>query len=361
MQKYIIIGLVVIFLGLIFVFQGNKIDLPEGESVEVGVMNEEGSHADSSNANEEDEEAVDGTNNTKSDIKTLEQSMRTIYETDGVKHSVPIEEIRQGCFGRDCIPSVDDPVFVSVKEADKLLPDDTIGIGLVHNGETRFYPFNMLVTKEIVNDVVGGDALAVTYCPLCGTGIVFEREIDGKVLEFGVSGMLWQSNLLMYNREENEEDISLWSQVLGEAVLGVHTGTKLPIIRSDIVRYTNWREGHPKTTVLNTGRIGDPYGGDYYRVARSFEPDFNESESPLPPMAQVLGIEIDGQYKAYDQGVLKIGTTQDTFAGRNLEVTRNETGEVRIKDADSGEEITIVSGFWFSWFAVHPETELYTK
>ncbi len=162
---------------------------------------------------------------TESDVVKNVISKRQLLTTDGVLHSVPIDDIKQGCFGRDCIPSVDDPKFISIKEADDLLPDDTVGIGLEYKGEERFYPFNMLVTKEIVNDFVAGDALVVTYCPLCGTGIVFDRTINGEVVEFGVSGMLWQSNLLMYNRDSDEANVSLWSQVLGESVLGKHTGT----------------------------------------------------------------------------------------------------------------------------------------
>jgi hypothetical protein len=286
-------------------------------------------------------------------------SERQILVTDGVKHSIPIDEIRQGCFGRDCIPSVDDPAFITANEADDVLPDDTVGIGLVHKGEKRFYPFNMLVTREIVNDTVSGDPLAVTYCPLCGTGVVFRREVSGKIFEFGVSGMLWQSNLLMYNREPNEEMVSLWSQVLGEAVLGTFTGTRLPLVPSDIVRYTDWRTKHPGTQVLNTGRIGDPYGGDYYSVARSFRPNFNEENSVLSPTAQVSGVDIDGQFKAYLNNALVVGTTVDTFANRTITIEKSSIGELRMFTGAEKTPLPYISGFWFSWVAVHPETEVY--
>jgi hypothetical protein len=295
---------------------------------------------------------------------TAEKSTRQIFVTEGVKHSIPTEEIRQGCFGRDCIPSVDNPSFISIADADVLFDregesyEHVIGMGLVFNGEERFYPFNMLVTREIVNDVVGGQPLVITYCPLCGTGIVFNREFDGKVFEFGVSGMLWQSNLLMYNREANEENISLWSQVLGEAVLGTHTGTKLAIVASDVVRYSDWRTGHPNSKVLDTGRIGDPYNGDYYGVARGFQPNFEEASSPIAPTAYVFGIEVDGQFKGYARDSLRVGITNDTFAGHSIAIEKSGDGIVRIfKD---GEDIPVpmVTGFWFSWAAAHPETEL---
>lgn len=278
--------------------------------------------------------------------------------TDNVRHSIPIEEIRQGCFRQDCIPSVDDPEFVSVSEANNILPDDTIGIGLSYKGVERFYPFNMLVTREIVNDTVAGDPLLVTYCPLCGTGVVFDRTVDGEVYEFGVSGMLWQSNLLMYNRASSINDRNLWSQVLGEAVVGNKTGTKLTILLSNVVRYTDWRGDHPDGEVLDTGFVGDPYGGDYYGVARNFRPNFDETDTPLDPSAYVFGIEIDGAFTAYPREELPVGSITDTLNGVTVTVTKTDSDEVTITDSE-GDIVPIVTGFWFSWIAAHPETNLW--
>lgn len=341
--------ILIVVAASLFIFINNRsFDLPEGETMPLRETTEVVL-----------QEIIEGGDEQLSEAKETRLSMREIFVTDTVKHSIPIGEIRQGCFGRDCIPSVDNPVFISRKEADDLLPEDTVGIGLVYNGETRFYPFNMLVTREIVNDELGGHPVAVTYCPLCGTGIVFDRRVGDKTFEFGVSGMLWQSNLLMYNREENEEEISLWSQVLGEGVLGVHTGTVLNIISSDVVRYTEWRKTHPNTEVLNTGRIGDPYNGDYYGVARHFRPDFDEATSPLSPTAYVFGIQMDGQFKAYPDTALEVGTTEDVFVGKDLRIEKENNGVVRIFEEGSSAPLEIVTGFWFSWVAAHPETELY--
>ena len=278
--------------------------------------------------------------------------------TENVKHSIPIEEIRQGCFRQDCIPSVDNPTFVSVSEANDILPDDTVGIALSYKGVERFYPFNMLVTREIVNDVVAGDPLLITYCPLCGTGIVFDRKVDGTTFEFGVSGMLWQSNLLMYNRTANLSDRNLWSQVLGEAVVGPDTGTKLAILPSDIMKYTVWREDNTGGEVLNTGRIGDPYGGDYYGVASRFSPNFDEANSALDPSAYVFGVEVEGSFKAYPRDALPFGVTTDTISGTTLTITKSENGNVTIVD-ETGTTVPDIEGFWFSWVAAHPDTELW--
>jgi hypothetical protein len=221
----------------------------------------------------------------------------------------------------------------------------------------------VLVWHEIVNDRIGDTPLLVTYCPLCRTSIVFERRVGGEVQEFGVSGRLWQSNLLMYNRADTQENESLWSQVLGEAVLGPHTGETLTIVPSDTVTYGAWKNAHPDTQVLSreTG-TARPYGrdpyGDYYTSDRvSFGADFNDDR--LHPKAFVLGIEIDGQFKAYEKDALPVGTTVDTFAGEEITIEKTENGEVRMFKDNRQTPVPQVGGFWFSWLAVHPETQLY--
>ena len=300
-------------------------------------------------------------------------SSRTVYRSDSISlplsgsaptedvtHIIPIDEIKRGCFRQDCIPSVDDPSFISVTEADAVLPSESIGIALEYKGETRFYPFPMLETHELVNDVVAGDPLLISYCPLCGTGIVFDRTIDGEAVEFGVSGMLWQSNLLMYNRAEDLRDRNLWSQVLGEAVVGERAGESLSIIPSNIVRFANWKDRHPDAQVLTTGTPRDPYNGDYYGVARNFQPDYHEGDSPLPPTAYVYGIEVNGEFMAYPDSALPVGSLSDTVGGETVHIDKAEDGTVTITD-DSGAVIPDVEGFWFSWVAAHPQTSLWSN
>lgn len=281
--------------------------------------------------------------------------------TDGTRHSIPLEEILSGGPGKDGIPSIDNPSFISRTEAEAFLDDSDPGIGLTVSGESRFYPYRILVWHEIVNDTVSGKPVLVTYCPLCATGIVFERRVDGVEQEFGVSGKLWQSNLLMYNRAKNEKDESLWSQVLGEAVVGVHTGKKLAIIPSDIVRWGDWKKLQPDASVLsqNTGVLRsyglDPYGDYYTSDSVSFGASFRDTR--LHPKALIAGIEVDDTYKAYSLNALPVGETKDTFAGKALTIEKDSAGRLTIL-AD-GERIPHIPSFWFSWLAVHPETELY--
>ncbi|MDC1205260.1 DUF3179 domain-containing protein [Candidatus Pacebacteria bacterium] len=359
MTKHILLG--VLFIIIIFVTVSFFRSGDSGSAVNVRSVSNE--------TNSEGKLPVTITGNTE--VNTMSQRELFIADqitlplagsapTENVTHSIPIDEIRQGCFQQDCIPSVDDPKFVSVTEANKLLPEDTIGVALSYKEVDRFYPFNMLVTREIVNDVVADDPLLVTYCPLCGTGIVFDRSVNGVVYEFGVSGMLWQSNLLMYNRAPEIEDRNLWSQVLGEAVVGESAGTKLRVVPSDIMKYVDWAIQNSEGIVLNTGRIGDPYGGDYYGVARRFAPDFDETSSPLDPSAYVYGIEVGDTFKAYPSEELPVGVTTDTIGTQVVTITKSDSGLVVFAN-EAGEQLVDIEGFWFSWIAAHPETELWSK
>ena len=145
-----------------------------------------------------------------------------VITTDGVKHIVPLDKIRSGGPPKDGIPSIDNPKFVNANEAE-FVSDNDVVIGLEINGEIKAYPLSILVWHEIVNDNVGDIPVAVTYCPLCFTNQVFERTIDGNEVEFGTSGKLYNSNLVMYDRLTE----SYWSQALGTAIVGELAGHEL--------------------------------------------------------------------------------------------------------------------------------------
>jgi len=341
-----IIILIALLGGYLVYRQSNQFEIPKGTTTPLVTEEEKQEPVVSSDKKE----------------KEVMKSTREILITDGVKHSIPLGEILSGGPPKDGIPSIDGPQFISTKDADEFLDDDSIGLGLSLNGEIRFYPYQILVWHEIVNDNIAGDRVLVTYCPLCGTAIVFDPE--GK--EFGVSGKLWQSNLLMYDRTGDEDTESLWSQVLGESVLGPETGTRLSVISSDTVRYSEWKKAHPETKVLSrdTGSLRtygvDPYG-DYYTDIGTIFPTKADNDDRLHPKELVLGVEIDNQFKAYQEDLLPVGETLDTFAGKTLRIEKSESGEIRIFNSENGEEIFIIRGFWFSWLAVHPESELYLK
>lgn len=288
---------------------------------------------------------------------------RKIFITDGVKHSVSLDEILSGGPSKDGIPSIDKPIFLSIADTDKWLNDGEAGQGLCVGEDCRFYPYQIIVWHEIVNDIVGGQPVLVTYCPLCATGIVFDRTLDGKAVEFGTSGKLWQSNLVMYNRTDDPKKESLWSQVLGEAIVGEFTGTKLNVVSSDVIKYADWKKLHPNTKILSkdTGTIRnygyDPYSDYYTSNDVSFGASFNDQR--LHPKEFVLGIQINGKYKAYHSAALAAGETKDTFNGETIFIIKKPEGEIRMFKGAGREPLPYIGGFWFSWLAVHPQSELF--
>jgi len=301
------------------------------------------------------------------DIETLTEKSRIVEKeimiTDGVKHTLPLDEILSGCPSKDCIPSIDNPVFETVNDANDWLSEDDIGLALSIDGTERFYPYRILVTHEIVNDTINGKRVLVTYCPLCFTGIVFDPVVKGERVEFGVSGKLWNSNLLMYDRKTD----TLWSQVTAEAVVGEQTGAELDVIPSDITKFGLWSNEHPTGESLSrdTGRFSTyksiPYGGDLTNI-KPFFPLSNEDDR-LPETAFVLGIVLDGQAKAYlFDAVKNAGKIEDSFAGHSIVASYSaDTDAVRIfEKLEDGtlERLPSIPVFWFSWAATHPETEL---
>lgn len=290
-------------------------------------------------------------------------STKEIMVTDGTKHSVPLNEILGGGPPKDGIPSIDQPKFFSIAEAGKFLKDTDPGIALSIDGVDRFYPFQILVWHEIVNDTINGKRVLVTYCPLCLSGIVFDPVVNGERVEFGTSGKLWNSNLVMYDRKTE----SLWSQILGEAIVGEMTGTQLKVLPSDMVRYGNFKELNPNGAVLSrdTGTTRfygqDPYG-DYYTTPGTYFP-VGKKDDRLNDKDFILGIVVNSKAKAYwPEAVKKASEVEDRFEGKTI-IARyeKEIDAVRLfeKKADGAvERINPFGAFWFSWVAAHPDTEL---
>lgn len=288
---------------------------------------------------------------------------REIMITDGTKHSVPLGEILGGGPPKDGIPSIDKPEFISLSEANKFFNDNEPGIALNIDGAKRFYPFQILVWHEIVNDTINGKRVLVTYCPLCLSGIIFDPVVNGERVEFGTSGKLWNSNLVMYDRKTD----SLWSQILGEAIVGEMTGTQLKVLPSDMVRFGDFKKLNPDGAVLsrNTGATRfygqDPYG-DYYTTPGTYFP-VSKKDDRLNEKDFILGIVVNGKAKAYwPEAVKKAGEIEDRFEEKNI-IARyeKEIDAVRLfeKKADGAlVRINPFSAFWFSWAAAHPDTEL---
>ncbi|WP_428327155.1 DUF3179 domain-containing protein [Nitrosopumilus sp.] len=320
-----------------------------------------------------------------------------MMETDGVKHLIPLDKIKGGGPPKDGIPSIDDPVFAPVSDSQFMSDSDTV-IGLEINGEAKAYPLFILVWHEIVNDRVGDVPVSVTYCPLCYTNQVFERIIDGQEVEFGTSGKLYNSNLLMYDRFTD----SYWSQALGIAVKGELTGYQLNLVPFDVITWGDWKQLHPDTLVLttDTGHLRsyatDPYGNYYTEPRIMFPVEHNDDR--MHPKEIIIGFNQDEISKAFKQNDIEseivindsVGTIPvmliSLYSENSRAFERTLNGEVlnfqfsngKIIDIQSNSEwnydglaisgqyagkqlerLPIEPGFWFEWIAFHPQTLVY--
>ena len=283
-------------------------------------------------------------------------------DPSGMKYIVDPDKIVGGGPPKDGIPSIDNPKFVPLKEAEQWIEDNELVLGIIYKGVKRVYPLQIMVWHEIVNDTIAGDPLLITYCPLCGSGVAFERVINRETVEFGTSGKLYNSNLGMYDRKTD----TYWSQIDGLAIVGELTGMKLKMVRIDTVTWGEWKKAHPDSEVLSqdTGfsrAYGtDPYGG-YYESDFILFPVENEDDR-IHSKTVVFGVEINSAFKAYREDDLKqVKVIEDTVGGVNIRIERENAGTIMATNLDTGEEIIAERGFWFAWYAFHPETGLYSR
>ena len=276
------------------------------------------------------------------------------------KHSVPVDQILSGGPGKDGIPAILKPVFLPASEAAFLRDDDRV-LGISRGGQAKAYPIKILNWHEIVNDTIGDKPVVVTYCPLCGTGIGFEGVIQGRPHTFGVSGLLYQSDLVMYDHQTE----SLWSQISMDAIAGPMTGTKLTHLYLAHTTWGEWRAEHPATLVLST-KTGhfrdydrDPYLGYAQRAELMF--DTTHVDRRYHSKEWVLGVEIEGAFKAYPFAELKKlkGPLTDHLNGRALTIRFNPRAQSAVATDANGKPIPAVMAFWFAWYAFHPETQVF--
>ena len=245
------------------------------------------------------------------------------------------------------VPAILTPRFVPTGEATFLQDADRV-LGLTLGAEAKAYPIKILNWHEIVNDTVGGTAVVVTYCPLCGTGIAFEATLQGDRHTFGVSGLLYQSDLLMYDHQTE----SLWSQISMHAVAGPLTGQRLTPIFLEHTTWAAWRTAHPTTLVLST-KTGsfrnydrDPYTG--YAENRELFFDTAHFDPSYHPKEWVVGIELNGVAKAYPFAeIKKIGSPISDQLGRQaITIHFNpQTRSASVTDAD-GRPLPSMMAYW---------------
>ncbi len=273
--------------------------------------------------------------------------LRGGLKTNTAKTSIALEKILDGGPGKDGIPALTNPAFVSQTEAKKFLKDEMEGIKVTVGKTTRFYPYNILVWHEIVNDVVEGKPLVVTFCPLCGSAIVFDAEGE----TFGVSGKLYESNLLMYDKSTE----SLWSQIIGEAVVGERMGAKLSIYPSQVISFKDLKMRYKGAQVLSakTGYSRDysfyPYGG-YNESPDTIFP-VSVKDNRFPAKEIMYAVNIGNASAAFKFKDLSENPAMLTVGSQKITVIKKD-GEVEAKD-ESGKIIPGYYAMWFSWAAHH--------
>jgi hypothetical protein len=328
----------------------------------------------------------------------------------GVPAKIRLEEIVSGGVRLDGIPSLDDPPMVPASRARYLRPDELV-FGVELGGEARAYPHRFLSWHEMLNDVVGGRPVTLSYCTLCGTGILYSGtpratgEAAPEDRTFGTSGLLYRSNKLMYDRRS----FNLWSNITGEAVVGdlAAAGARLEVLPMTLTTWSEWSAEHPGTTVLDLGGVEKamshlpfrydykPGAADTARRGVSF-PVWQKSER-LARDAEVFALEINGAPKAYPvDGLLARGVVHDELGGIGIVLVANpesgairayqdggrrfrrggtafelvdETGavwkvtEAALEPAAGGTALPRLArghvAYWFGWYGFYPHTEVW--
>ncbi|MCK5410701.1 MAG: DUF3179 domain-containing protein [Gemmatimonadota bacterium] len=339
------------------------------------------------------------------------------WKTDFSKISVPPEEIVSGGPPKDGIPAIDEPSFESASEADRWLEDSDPVIVVEHGGEVKAYPLAILIWHEIVNDNVGGQPVAVTYCPLCNTALAFDRSVAGHILDFGTTGRLRHSDLIMYDRQTE----TWWQQAVGTAIVGELMGTELELVPANTLSWAMAQALYPGILVLSrdTGHRRDygrnPYVG-YDDPGGAPIPTFfrARTDARLPAMDRVVALDVgdgwavsfselsdvrvvndgagdlafvvvwkEGASSALDRSQISSGRDvgQTAVFDRRLgnQVLTLEWKEGALRDNETGSTWNLagraIAGplqgdrlrsiphgnhFWFSWVVFRPETKVWS-
>lgn len=266
-----------------------------------------------------DETAVITNDDRSSTLARLTSS----WNTDWERRTVSTGEMMSGGPPRDGIPPIDDPNFISPAEAAEWLADNEPIVIFEHDGDARAYPLQILTWHEIVNDEVGSIPVSVTFCPLCNATVVFDRRLGDTVYDFGVSGLLRNSDLIMWDRQTE----SLWQQFTGEGIVGDLAGAQLRFLPSAIISFADFRAAHPDGLVLSreTGfnrRYGqNPYVG-YDTIGQNPFLFTGEIDGRLPAMVRVITLSLDDEVDiAYPLPTLaEMGAINDEQAGQPISV-----------------------------------------
>ena len=336
------------------------------------------------------------------------------FSTDFSRRTVEWDSILSGGPPKDGIPAVDSPVFESLAAGDEWLEDVDPVILFSHGDVSRAYPLSILIWHEIVNDEVDGQPVSITFCPLCNASIAFDRNFDGQILDFGTTGRLRNSDLIMYDRQTE----TWWQQFTGEGIVGKYAGEQLNFLTSQVLSWKDFKGAHPDGEVLARPNMPRNYGYNPYVGYDSTSRPFlfqGTPDSRLAPAERVLGLTTETEAIAYPFTLLEeAGVVHDSFGGVELAVFHKaglasaldssvlskgrDIGAVAVYERQVGDQLLTFSPnadgtfsdaetgstwdilgeavegpltgakltpllhfdhFWFAWAAFFPATELY--
>lgn len=334
----------------------------------------------------------------KNTEKNNEQSEQVAENKIYDKWLIDLESVESGCDRLDCIRSIDEPKFISVAAADAFISDEELVIGVKIGDEVHCYPHNILNWHEIVNDAINDNQFAINYCPLTGSGMAWNREINGKLTDFGVSGMLYNSNVIPYDRTTR----SAWSQMKQLCVNGELLNSYAETFQTLETTWTTWKKLFPNSKVVSTetGMQRDyteyPYGN--YMENKEIYFDVAFENDTLHPKERLFGVIQKDKAKCYrfnnfkggvriitdnvfDKEIIVVGSERDNFITAFENPTKAKyfpstdklpglfhDEQNNIYDAfgfcisgnKKGERLTPMNGFmayWFGWYAFYPEVK----
>ena len=291
--------------------------------------------------------------------------------TDFSRAAVPFDEIFSGGVARDAIPAIDEPVFAPAAQAEGL-PDTEPVISVFIAGDRRAYPLRILIWHEIVNDTVGGVPVAVTFCPLCNSALVYDRRMGGAVLDFGTTGKLRHSDLVMYDRQTE----SWWQQFTGEAIVGVHTGARLAALPVRVESFARFkaRAGAEARVLVPRRPAARGYGiNPYAKYDSSRRPFLYRGALPegIAPLARVVAVDGEAwsldlirSLRRYRRGDLIITweAGQNSALDAGTIALGKDIGNVIVQREVGGslEDVVHDIGFAFAFHAFQPEAPIHT-
>ena len=338
------------------------------------------------------------------------------FSTDFSRRTVEWDSILSGGPPKDGIPAVDNPEFESIAAGDEWLEGLDPVILFSHGDEARAYPLSILIWHEIVNDEVDGQPVSITFCPLCNASIAFNRNFDGQVLDFGTTGRLRNSDLIMYDRQTE----TWWQQFTGEGIVGKYAGEQLNFLSTQVISWEDFKVAHPEGEVLARPNMPRNYGYNPYVGYDSTSRPFlfqGTPDSRLAPAERVLGLTTETEAIAYPFTALEeAGVVHDSFGGVELAIFHKaglasaldssvisqgrDIGAVAVYERQVGDQLLTFSAnddgtfsdaetgstwdilgeavdgplagetltailhfdhFWFAWAAFFPATELYSS